>query len=94
MKGSVQIQSSPQDQQLKALEDAIKSIRRTGGYGGNFSVTFEWPKVDDLRKMGENMPTKIADFRHAKSTQNMHAFGTFQVVLSNGMASPLMKAEN
>jgi hypothetical protein len=44
--------------------------------------------------MVENMPTKIADFRYAKSTVNSIAFGTFQVVLSNGMASPLMKAEN
>jgi hypothetical protein len=94
VKGSVQIQSAPHDQQLKALEAAIKSIRRTGCYGGYLSVTFEWPKVDDLRKMGENMPTKIADFRYATSTSDRNYFGAVQVVLSNGIASPLMKAGN
>ena len=76
MKGSVQIQSAPHDQQLKALEAAIKSIRWTGCYG-KCIVTFEWPKVDDLWKMVENMPTKIADFRHAKSTSDSRAFGAF-----------------
>jgi hypothetical protein len=59
-----------------------------------FSDSFEWPKVDDLRKMVGNMPTKITDFRHAKSTADKNYFGAFQVVLSNGMASPLMKAES
>jgi hypothetical protein len=33
VKGSVKIQSAPHDQQLKALEAAIKSIRKTGEYG-------------------------------------------------------------
>jgi hypothetical protein len=91
---SVQIQSAPDDQQLKALEAAIRSIRRTGCFGNGIGiVTFEWPKVDDLRKMVENMPTKIADFRHSKSTTNSKFFGAFQVALSNGMASPEMQGK-
>jgi hypothetical protein len=70
VKGQVKIQSAPHDQHLNALEAAIKSIRKTGeyGYSGNGKFTFEWPKVYNLRYMVKNMPTKITDFRHARST--------------------------
>ena len=89
-----QIQAAPFDQQLAALEAAIKSIRRTGLYGNNFDINFEWPKVDDLRNMVKNIPRKIADFRHKTSTTYKDLFGAFQVVLSNGMASPVFKGED
>jgi hypothetical protein len=85
---------APFDRQLAALEAAIKSIRRTGLYGNNFDINFEWPKVDDLRNMVKNMPKKIADFRHKTYTNDSRFFGAFQVVLSNGMASPVFKGGN
>ena len=94
VKDPVRIQRAPHDEQLKALEAAIKSIRKTRGYGNDWKVTYEWPKAEDLWKMFANMPTKIIEFRHATSSSERKLFGAFQVVLSNGMASPVMKAEN
>jgi hypothetical protein len=44
--------------------------------------------------MVKNMPKKIADFRHKTCTSDKNYFGAFQVVLSNGMASPVFKAGN
>jgi hypothetical protein len=85
---------APFDKQLAAHEAAIKSIRRTGLYGYNSNFSFEWPKAEDLQKMVKNMPKKIADFRHKTSTTEKDFFGAFQVVLSNGMASPVVKAIN
>jgi hypothetical protein len=38
------------------------------------------------------MPTKIAEFSYAKSFDGVF-FGAIQVVLSNGMESPVMKAK-
>jgi hypothetical protein len=60
-------------------------------YGKNSNINFEWPKVNDLRNMVKNIPRKIADFRHKTSTTYKDLFGAFQVVLSNGMASPVFK---
>ena len=96
VKDQVSILSAPHDQQLAALETAIKSVRKTGCYGVNYNITFEWPKADDLRNMVKNIPTKITDFKYTTSTHSWytHCFGAFQVVLSNGMASPVMKATN
>ncbi len=89
-----QIQAAPFDQQLAALEAAIKSMRRTPLYGINSNINFEWPKMEDLRNMVKNMPKKIADFRHKTYTNNSRYFGAFQVVLSNGMASPVFKGDD
>ncbi len=89
-----QIQAAPFDQQLAALEAAIKSIRRTPLYGFGSGIGFEWPKVEDLQNMVKNMPKKIEDFRHKTCTSDTNYFGAFQVVLSNGMASPVFKGED
>jgi hypothetical protein len=42
----------------------------------------------------QNMPTSIIDFRYKKSTTLSIRFGAFQVVLSNGIASPVMKGKS
>ncbi len=49
-----------------------------------------------MKKMVQNMPTKIIDFRHKTSTNSAYSdfFGAFQVVLSNGIASPVMKGKS
>jgi hypothetical protein len=44
--------------------------------------------------MVQNMPTKIIDFKYKESTAVSRYFGGFQVVLSNGIASPVMKAKS
>ncbi len=95
LQGQVQqILTAPFDKQLAALETAIISIRRTGLFGNTSSINFEWPKVDDLRKMLKNMPKMIADFRYKTSTSDKNFFGAFQVVLSNGIASPVFKGND
>jgi hypothetical protein len=96
VKGQVSILNASHDQKLAALETAIKSIRKTGCYGTLNKNNFEWPKAYDLRNMLKNMPTKITDLKHTTSTTSLytHCFGAFQVVLSNGMASPVMKTKN
>ncbi len=50
--------------------------------------------MDDLKKMVQNMPTKIIDFKHKTNTGFSSCFGAFQVVLSNGIASPVMKGKS
>jgi hypothetical protein len=89
-----QIQAVPSSKQLAALEAAFKSIRRTRLYGFDNNIAFEWPNVNDLWLMNKNMPKKIAEFRHKTSTTDKHCFGAFQIVLSNGMASPVYKGED
>ena len=41
---------------LKALEEAIKTLRKTECYGANSSpFDFEWPKPADLLRMAKNI---------------------------------------
>jgi hypothetical protein len=63
-------------------------------YGCGYTENFLWPSLEDLKKMVQNMPTKIIDFKHKTSTWNSGCFGAFQVVLSNGIASPVMKGKS
>ena len=87
-----QIQVSPAEIKLRTLEDAIKTIRKTGMYGYDTSVGFEWPTTKDLLEMVKNIPTKIQVLKHKKSTKNSNLFGAFQVILSNGISSPVFTA--
>ena len=88
-----QIQVLPAEIKLKTLEDAIKTIRKTGMYGyRTFVGGFEWPTTKDLLEMVKNIPTKIQVLKHKKSTSNGRYFGAFQVILSNGISSPVFTA--
>jgi hypothetical protein len=42
--------------------------------------------------MANNLPTNLRDLKYQKSTINGKFFGAFQVILSNGVASPVFKA--
>ena len=64
-------------------------MRKTGLYGKSTSGPYiEWPTASDLLQMVKNIPNKIKDLKHKKST-NPDYFGAFQVILSNGMSSPV-----
>ena len=68
-------------------------MRKTGLYGSNSDVNVEWPTANDLMQMAKNIPTGIRDLKYCKSTYlSGRFFGAFQVILSNGMTSPVFNA--
>jgi hypothetical protein len=42
--------------------------------------------------MADNLPTNLRDLKYQKSTCDCDVFGAFQVILSNGVSSPVFKA--
>jgi hypothetical protein len=59
----------PAEQQLAALEAAIKTMRRTDCYGLNeYSIDFEWPKPADLLQMANKIQIKIKNLNYKKSS--------------------------
>ena len=80
---------------IKAVEAALKTMRRTGYYGLNSGDNIEWPTASDLLQMAQNIPVKIQVLKYQRSTysEGKH-FGAFQVILSNGMSSPVFNATN
>ena len=50
---------------LKALEEAIQTMRRTDcyGYAGN-KPDFEWPTPNDLLQMSKNIAIKIQALKY------------------------------
>jgi hypothetical protein len=67
-------------------------MRKTGLYGKGTKENVMWPTESDLLKMITNIPTKIIDLNHQKSTTDSGLFGAFQVILSNGISSPVFNA--
>lgn len=60
---------------------------------------FKWPSTFELLEMPRDKPIEIAKLRWKKSSQNSNYFGAIQVVLTNGIKSPVFlangeKAEN
>ena len=66
-------------------------MRKTGLYGDNDYVTIQWPTKKDLLEMLKDIPRKI---KHLKYKKSGDYFGAFQVVLSNGVASPVFTANH
>jgi hypothetical protein len=62
---------------LRSLEDAIKTIRKTGMYGFATAINVEWPTVNDLLQMVKNIPIKIINLKYMISTVNSNHFGAF-----------------
>jgi hypothetical protein len=54
----------------------------------------EWPTACELLQMANNVPTKMKEFLLRSSTADSNYFGAFQVILSNGVASPVFNAAN
>ena len=50
--------------QQRALEAAIKTMRKTGLYGWDNDVNAEWPTANDLLQMAKHMPIKIQDLKY------------------------------
>ena len=68
-------------------------MRKTGCFGWNtYSIDFEWPTVNDLMQMPKNISIKLAALKH-KNYGCSDGFGAFQVVLSNGISSPVFTAK-
>ena len=84
------IQVLPAEKHPKTLEAAIKTMRKTGMFGKVTRVNVEYPTASDLLQMAKNIPTKIIDLRHKTADGKYdHLFGAFQVILSNGVSSPV-----
>ena len=49
---------------LRALEAAIKTMRKTGLYGYNTDFNMEWPLASDLLQMAKNFPMKIRELKY------------------------------
>ena len=81
---------SAAEKQLQAFQAAVKTMRKTGLYGYNTAVTVQWPTPDDMMLMVKNIPRKIKDLK--RKSNGGSVFGAFQVILSNGMASPVFAA--
>ena len=66
-------------------------MRKTGLYGDNDYVTIQWPTKKDLLEMLKDIPRKI---KHLKYKKSGDYFGAFQVVLSNGISSPVFNTDS
>jgi hypothetical protein len=72
-------------------------MRRTQAYGRiDYDVDFVYPTPNDLLQMQNNIATRIKDLKFKMCSKISNLFGGFQVVLSNGVCSPVFtgKGEN
>ena len=68
-------------------------MRKTGLFGLDTRINVEWPTASDLLQMANNIPTKIKDLKYKQISYNDGSkyFDAFQVILSNGISSPILK---
>ena len=66
-------------------------MREVPCYGFNsWPVNFRFPTAQDLLQMPKNMAIKVQDLKYKKNTVDSSGFfGGFQLILSNGVSSPL-----
>jgi hypothetical protein len=48
----------------------------------------------DFLQMANSLPTNLRDIKYQKSSCNSNFFGAFQIILSNGVASPVFIARS
>ncbi len=80
---------------LKAIEAAIATMRNTQCYGYTASkpANFQFPTAQELLQMlKDNISIKLKDLKYKQSTKDKRYFSGFQVILSNGVASPVFTA--
>ena len=75
------------------IETACKTLRKLPRFGfiEGYDPKFEWPTIEDLMKMTKDKPIKLVSFKYKKSSN--YIFG-IQVILSNGVNSPLFESAN
>jgi hypothetical protein len=69
-------------------------MRKTGLFGCNKKDYIEWPTNNDLLQMVKNIPIKFQDLRYKNSSSHTNLFGAFQVILSNGISSPVFNSKS
>ena len=62
---------------LKALQEAILTMRKTEWYGYSSKPDFEFPTANDLLQMTNTKLIKIKDLKYKKSTADNSEFGAF-----------------
>ena len=70
-------------------------MRNTQCYGWNNDkpMNFQFPTAQELLQMlKDNIRIKIKDLKYKQNTKEKNWFGGFQVILSNGVASPVFTA--
>ncbi len=70
----------------KAVEQAIKTLRKTTAYGYATQPNFEWPTANDLLQMPKNMQIKFKELQYKKCSNDCSYFGGFTFTLSNGLS--------
>ncbi len=76
-------------------EAAVATMRNTPCHGYNYNkpVNFQFPTAQELLQMlKDNIAIKLKDLKYKQNTFDKRFFGGFQVILSNGVASPVFKA--
>jgi hypothetical protein len=79
------------------LDKAIKSIRRLDSFENNPIVNFEWPTVDDLKKMTKNQPFKLASIRYQTqipTNSDTVIIWSIGIKLQNGAESELFRGSD
>ena len=69
-------------------------MRKTPFYGWDHSVDFEWPKANDLMQMLNNTKIRIKELKYQPRPPGNDVFGAFQVILKNGVSSPIFTAKD
>ena len=63
------------------------------GHNANKPVNFQFPTAQELLQMlKDNIAIKLKDLKYKQNTFDKNYFGGFQVILSNGVASPVFTA--
>ena len=72
------------------LDEAVSTLREVPVFGYNTQLPdFKWPTASDLLKMPTHTAIHVSKLRWKKSSRDNERFGAIQVVLSNGVESPL-----
>ncbi len=78
--------------EIEAAEAAIATMRNTqcNGNTNKKPVNFQFPSAQELLQMlKNNIAIKLKDLKYNQNTYDKNYFGGFQVILSNGVASPV-----
>ncbi len=82
---------------VKRRQDALLTIKRLPYFGhqnyGSDTIDFEWPIRDDIMAMPYEKPIRIVAIKWNRTDVKKNRIGAIQVILENGCASPIFKAD-